>query len=318
MKKFLFLIISVLVLAGGAFLAYEQLKPPSFDNTPTRFVILKGQTASGVAASLYSQGFIKNPIAFRIYATLTGKTTKIQAGEYEIGKNLTVPQILDAFQGGPSEVWVTVQEGIRREEIAQRFIDGLSLSGEVANEFRSEFLELTADKEGYLFPDTYLVPKDATVTLVVNLLTNTFKLKVGTVDKKHIILASILERETLGEAEKPIVAGILFKRAENNWPLQADATAQYARDTIKCKNNPSCKYWEPVTRDDLAINSPMNTYKFPGLPPAPIANPGLTTIQAALNPEDSPYWYYLHDLNGEIHYATTLDEHNANIAKYFR
>src|SRR5581483_2493272 len=119
--------------------------------------------------------------------------------------------------------------------------------------------------------------------------------------------ASIIERETKSEEERPIVAGILLKRINAGWPLQADATIQYALGN-----------WDPVNADDLKIQSPYNTYLNTGLPPTPICNPGLSSINAAKNPTQSNYWYYLHDKDGQIHYATTIDEQNANIAKYLQ
>jgi UPF0755 protein len=124
-----------------------------------------------------------------------------------------------------------------------------------------------------------------------------------------IVMASILERETKTDAERPIVAGILLNRIEDGMPLQVDASVQYAVGTSK-------NWWPILTLEDLKINSSYNTYKFRGLPPGPIASPGLSSIEAVMNPEKSDFWYYIHDSDGKIHYAKTLAEHNANIAKY--
>ncbi|MEJ2347990.1 MAG: endolytic transglycosylase MltG, partial [Patescibacteria group bacterium] len=131
-----------------------------------------------------------------------------------------------------------------------------------------------------------------------------------------ITLASLLERETITNEERPVVAGILWKRVEAGWPLQVDAAVQYAIATADCQGKIECEWWPILTKEDLAINSSYNTYKYPGLPPAPIASPGLSSIKAAIFPEDSPYWFYLHDADGEIHYAETLEEHNANVSRY--
>jgi UPF0755 protein len=124
-----------------------------------------------------------------------------------------------------------------------------------------------------------------------------------------VTLASIIERETKTDAERPIVAGILINRLNAGMPLQVDAAVQYAIGTSK-------DWWPILGLTDLKINSPFNTYKFAGLPPAPIANPGLSSLKAAFAPTATSYWYYIHDSTGQIHYAKTLAEHNANIAKF--
>lgn len=134
-----------------------------------------------------------------------------------------------------------------------------------------------------------------------------------------LILASIVEREVKFNNDRPIVAGILLKRLEKNWPLQADATVQYAIASAKCKGKSAkCGNWWPknLTREDLKIKSPYNTYLYPGLPPGPICNPGLAAIEAVLNPVGSEYWFYLSDEEGKMHYAKTAEEHEENISKY--
>ena len=133
--------------------------------------------------------------------------------------------------------------------------------------------------------------------------------KVGSLDPKTLILASLIERETKHDAEKPIVAGIINKRLAEGWPLELDATVQY-------QLGKSGDWWPNTTLLDRKIKSPYNTYLNRGLPASPICNPGLVSIDAAKNPADSPYWFYLHDREGNIHYAATLEEHNQNISKY--
>jgi UPF0755 protein len=122
-------------------------------------------------------------------------------------------------------------------------------------------------------------------------------------------MASIIERETKTNEERPVVAGILWKRLENDWPLQVDATLQYAIANSET-------WWPILTKEDLEINSSYNSYKFTVLPPTPIASPGLSSIKASANPQDSDYWFYIHDPEAQIHYAETIEEHNNNIRKY--
>ena len=133
-----------------------------------------------------------------------------------------------------------------------------------------------------------------------------------------VTLASMIERETITDEERPIVSGILIKRLENDWALQVDAAVQYAVANSKIKSSSSRleNYWETITKLDLEINSPFNTYKYTGLPPSPIANPGLSSLSAALNPQESSYWFYLHDPKGIIHYAEDIEGHNENVRKY--
>jgi len=132
-----------------------------------------------------------------------------------------------------------------------------------------------------------------------------------------IILASLIEREMKTGDERPIVAGIILNRLNAGMPLQIDATVQYAVASARCGSEIiSCAWWEPLASADLVINSPYNTYENTGLPPTPIANPGLSAIKAAYNPSTTDYLYYIHDSSGTIHYATTLEEQDANIKKY--
>lgn len=203
--------------------------------------------------------------------------------------------------------------------MASRFADTLGKD----QLFVDEFLSLTEGKEGMLFPDTYLFPKEASASSIVKKLLSNFDAKTQGLSSatnlnpnQVLTLASLIERETKKGSEREIVAGILLKRMEAGWPLQVDAAVQYAVADKKSGGKSLDNWWPILTRDDLGIDSPYNTYRFQGLPPAPIANPGLTAIKAAYSPQDSEYWYYIHDNSGVIHYGRTLEEHNQNIAKY--
>ncbi len=313
----IFLFLAVFLI--GFIWFFRSSGPVSTVKTEQRFLIEKGSGASLVGANLQKQGLVKSPLAFKIYVQLTGKSAKIQAGEYLISPNLTLFQLVDLFLEGPQEVWVTVPEGLRREEIAFKMTEGLGLEGAAKERFIKEFLAKSQGLEGYLFPDTYLLPRDVTASVAVTVMKSTFDKKVNfAYTNKDIILASILERETITTQERPIVAGILINRLNAGWAIQTDATVQYAVGSANCVvPTATCDWWpRPLTQADLEIKSPYNTYTNTGLPPAPISNPGLTSINAVVNYEDSPYWYYLHDSEGQIHYGATLEEHNANISKY--
>jgi UPF0755 protein len=321
MKKLFFIpLLLVFILASGAVWFYKNIQPVSSNKDYKDFLITRGASASQIGAKLESSGFIKSALAFKIYIQFTGKAGGIQTGEFRLTPGFTLFQTVDQLLRGPTELWVVIPEGLRREEIAAKFTAGLDRDAS----FSAEFLDASKGVEGTLFPDTYLFAKDAKAIFIVNKMTKTFSTKTNDLAAspdlsfdQRVVLASIIERETKTAQERPIVAGILLNRIEIGMPLQVDAAVQYAVASARCKNQPiGCSWWTPLTRDDLAINSPYNTYKFAGLPPGPISNPGESSLEAAFNPSETDYLYYIHDNEGQIHYAKTLAEHNANIAKY--
>lgn len=332
MKRFslVFLIVVFILLGFGGFIWWNSaIKPVSTTKESKSFVIAKGSGTTQIANKLQKEGLIKSALAFRFYVQLTGRQNKVQAGEYDLSPSVSLIEIVDELTKGPRELWVAIPEGLRREEVADKFASGLQKSPQDKTIFTTQFLTLSQGKEGMLFPDTYLFPKTASASAVVSSMTNTFdkrfdsKLRTdmesqGLTLNQVLTLASILERETVTDEERPMVADILVKRWKADWPLQADATVQYAMANVRCKNPASCESWwpRPITAADLEITSPYNTYKFPGLPPAPIASPGLSSIKAVIYRQVNAYWFYLHDSKGEIRYAETLEEHNANVRKY--
>lgn len=187
------------------------------------------------------------------------------------------------------------------------------------------FLQKTATLEGTLYPDTYLVPREIETTTLISLLTNTYKNKVATplasefqastlTEVEVLTLASLIEREAKGYEQMRHVAGILFNRLEIGMPLQVDATLQYAKGF----NAVSGTWWTPPLAADKQLTSAYNTYQNPGLPPGPIANPGVDAIKAVLDPLEVDDLFYLHAPDGSFHYARTLEQHNANVNKYLR
>lgn len=331
MKKVTFFLPVFIVFLCGLIIWWNiNTKPFSTNQSLETFIIAKGSSASLIGNKLKEEGFIKNSFVFKLYVLFTGKQQKIQAGEYRLSPSWNLLKIVDQFTKGPEEIWVTIPEGLRKEEIAERVIKSLGKNSQDSEIFRNEFINLTKDKEGFLFPDTYLFPQMATASIVVNKLTQTFEKKVDTkllseIKKSSysleevITVASLVERETRSDSERLLVAGIIYKRLQANWPLQVDASVQYAVSNTKCTRNiEDCDWWPGLTKDDIQINSAFNTYKNTGLPPQPISNPGINSINAAVYPETSSYWFYLHDSKGVIHYAKTIEEHNYNIATYLR
>src|SRR5581483_74313 len=210
MMKKLLLIIFIFILISLLSIIWfvNSIMPLGNDKSIKHFEIAPGTNAYQIGINLQNQNLIKSAIAFRIYSQITQSAKFIKPGTYELSNNLGVPQITNKLLAGPVSIWVTLPEGLRREEMADRFIESLSLRGQEAKDFKDKFLSLTQGKEGYLFPDTYLVSKDSTPANLVKMLEDNFEKKVNSnIDKSTLILASIIERETKSEEERPIVAG---------------------------------------------------------------------------------------------------------------
>lgn len=323
-KKNLLIVLSLIVVGLGASalgVGYWLNQPlNSQDDQEVRFVIARGSSITAIGQKLADQKLIKNPLAFRVVVKLKNLSNQIQAGSFLLSPSMSVDEIAQTLTQGTEDVWVTIPEGWRREEIAQ------SIARQNFPEFDvDEFLEITASEEGRLFPDTYLVPQQASASQMAQLLTNTFDRKINSELSnlvksspydlnQAIIMASIVEREGRGESELAMIAGILYNRLEQGMPLQTDATLQY----ITGFNELTQSWWNTPTSADKKLESPFNTYLYAGLPPAPISNPGLDALKAALNPTPSNYLFYLHDQTGKIHYARTYEEHLSNISEYLR
>ncbi|MFH2085668.1 MAG: endolytic transglycosylase MltG [bacterium] len=271
----------------------------SKSNVSQEFEIVKGESVRTIASHLEEKNLIKSELVFRLLVTQNKLT--IQAGIYQLSPSQSPMSIaLSLTKGLALDSKLTIPEGYRSEQIAEAV--GIPTQ---------EFLISAKGLEGQLFPDTYFVKEVITADVLVTLLHDNFLKKVGNIDQATLTLASLVERETKGDTEKPIVAGILKKRLAANWALELDATIQYFL------GKPGA-WWPNTTLADRKLASPYNTYLHLGLPPTPICNPGLASISSARSPQDSTYWFYLHDDKGGIHYGATLAEHNANIAKYIR
>lgn len=317
---------SALALAAFAIWFIAASRPVSPDtNKRINITISKGQGLNSIGNTLKEAGLIRSVRAFRIQIIISNLATKIQAGDFAIPPNLSLSQVAQSLTHGTSDRWVTLLEGWRSQEIAQALVDVLSKDNPDYTFDADAFIALTRDLEGKLYPDTYSFSRTTTAQDVVDRLTGRFSSQIETLtnnsglsDYQALILASLIEREALADSERPIIAGVLLNRLNNGWPLQVDATVQYAKTSSSCRIL-TCDWWpNNITRADLEIDSPYNTYKNQGLPPAPISNPSFTTLKSAYNPAKTPYWFYLHEPTGEIHFAKTIEEHNANVAKYLK
>lgn len=326
--------ILLLIAALVTFVWWSSVTGPvnSKDSTPRPFLITKGESLQSIARKLEKEGFVKDDLGFRIFVQIQGLQKGIKAGNYRLSPNLSLSQILSQLIIGPKELWITYKEGLRREEIVDATVNGLGMDEVIAKKFAQEFMFESTNLEGQLFPDTYLFSPDTTAKAVVSRLKAIFysrvteKMKTDTKANdltfaQTLVLASIIERETRGGDERPIVAGILFNRLNAGWPLQTDATLQYITGSKRCSAkagafNFDCEWWKPPLIADKSLVSPFNTYTNEGLPPLPIANPGISAINAAIYPKETEYWFYLHGTDGQIHYGRTSEEHSENIRKY--
>lgn len=316
-KRFSFLIVMLLLVVGGIAAWWVTAISPVdvSDKTAHMFVIKPGEGVREIANNLKSEGLIRNPVAFFLIVKQQRLDNKIQAGDFRLTKNMSTQTIAENLTHGSVDIWVTFPEGVRAEEIADILEEKIPTYNE---SWRPSLIE----HEGYLFPDTYLIPTDATVDQVISILTNTFETKYQevsgprqkTYSKEEIVnISAMVEREALFDEDRELVASVIFNRLEIGMGLNIDATVQYALGYQEATK----KWWKRgLTTADLRYRSAYNTYIHAGLPPTPIANPGLGALQAVADAPDTSYLYYISDPQGHNHYARTLAEHNANIQKY--
>lgn len=278
------------------------------------FVVEKGQGVREISNSLKLKGLIKNPIVFFLLVKQLGLDKKIEAGDFRLSPSMTANEIAQDLTHGTLDIWITIPEGKRATEIAE-------IIKEKIPTYNSAWANVLVQNEGYLFPDTYLIPKDANINNVVSQMRNNFEQKYKSLNASKtklnkneiVILASLVERETRFVQDRPLVASVLLNRLEIGMKLDIDATVQYALGYSQEEKN----WWRKnLTFEDLKISSPYNTYRNAGIPPGPIANPGIEALNAVVNPENTNYIYYISDKTGHLHFAKTLQEHNANIEKY--
>ncbi|MDD4107053.1 MAG: endolytic transglycosylase MltG [Candidatus Shapirobacteria bacterium] len=320
MKKFplVLFIISLVIGIGIYSFVNSNITPVSLDTKNKIFIVNEGEGIQTISQNLFQDGFIKNEHAFLIYSIITRQNNKLQSGTFRLSASLSVPEIIKKLtSGGISDYWLKIIDGSRLEEIARLFPSGLSFNSQ-------EFLTKYKLKEGYFFPDSYLIPSYFNLDQTVEVINKNFVEKFAKakenstsnlIDEDIVILASLLEREGRSLESKQMIAGIIINRLNLGKPLQIDATAQYARDNLS-KNITT--YWQPVSKQDLQIDSSYNTYKNQGLPPRPICSPGYNSLFAAFHPTDSDYIYYITGNDGKMYYAVTFEEHNSNIAKYLK
>jgi UPF0755 protein len=301
-------------------LAAFAASAPKNTTYPATFTIEPGTSVAAIADTAEASGVVRSSFLLYTLLTLRYDPTAIYAGSYtlaEPGSVFSVAKVLGSGKINDESITLTIPEGMRVKDIAA--LVEASLPSISAHDYEAA----ASDLEGYLYPETYRIPKHFTALDVVNLERATYEERVrplreqiaasGFSEYEVLTLASIIEREANDETSMKMVSGIFQNRLSIGMALQADASIEYTLDT------PLGELEEGELAANLReLDSPYNTYLYSGLPPTPIANPGLTAIKAVLEPTPSEYFYYLTDSEGNFYYAKTLDEHNDNIAKYLQ
>ena len=346
------LLLGLLIFSGVYFswtMVTDIFQPVNTNQGKTvAIVVQSGDTGLQIADELQAKGLIRNALAFRIWARIKGLDTHLQAGAYNLNTGMTIDAIIgQLLNAQPDDYIVSIPEGLRIEQTSHR----LGAAG--LPRFKTqEFLNYTKNPaqfpdaakypilksipsgnsmEGLLFPDTYLIPVNATARDVVNLMLTEFTDKVQqnhleVMAKKNnmslyqmVILASIVEREVIFEKDRPLVASVYWNRiyrqnAETVGLLDADPTVQYARDS----QPGTTIYWQPLNNvgASIAPNSPWNTYVNKGFPPTPICSPGLASMIAASSPATTDYYFFLSKKDGTNVYAKNQAEFAADQQKY--
>lgn len=308
------LLLATLLACAGVYVQYALTAPDGFP-VETELVIEPGMTTAAIADQLYEQGYVRSPSLLYAVLVLLHDPLELKASTYIFSQPLNTLELAKRLMLGDygnDLVRFVHYEGESRKLIAERAARVLKGFDE------AEFMQLTEGKEGKLFPDTYLLPKTYTADELAKLLLDTYETRVGPLrsainksrlsEDEVINLASILEREANSPESKSLVAGILLRRMEIGMPLQVDASMEYVIN----------KPLNELTAADLDIDSPYNTYLNAGLPPTPIGNPGLTAIQAVLEPASSTYLFYLTGNDGKFYYSNTYEEHKRNVAAHLR
>ncbi len=333
------LLIVVVVVAGaaagfGVYALNRMREPYKGFSEAERFVdIPAGSGAAEIRRRLVDAGVVSDEWAFRAALLWTGQARALKAGEYRFDRPMSVVEVIDTIARGDVYTHpITFPEGLTIREMAAIYQQsGFGTAAEFAEAARnvsliSDLDPAARDLEGYLFPETYTFPRGTPVTTLIAQMVTRFRDTYADLEGKRsgelnlslrqlVTLASLVEKETGKGEERPLVAAVYRNRLTRNMLMQADPTVVYA--LVKAGT-----YDGNIRRGDLAIDSPYNTYKSPGLPPGPIASPGRASIEAALAPADVPYLYFVSRNDGSHAFAETLTQHNANVqehqVQYFR
>jgi UPF0755 protein len=325
------LVLLVVAAIGVGGWIYVSLQRPykGYEATEQFVEIPPGSGTAGMGRRLAEAGVIRSANSFRVAVWLRGNARRLQAGEYRFDRPMTAAEVVDKIARGDVYVRsITFREGLTVREMAAHYeSSGFGTASDfIAASKRADLITAVdpaaKDLEGYLFPDTYTLPRRATADQLIERMVDRFQ-KALTPDvrdqaaqrglsvRELITLASLVEKETGKAEERPIVAGVYWNRLKIGMGLQCDPTVIYALMLAG-------RYDGNIRKGDLQIDSPYNTYRYAGLPPGPIAAPGEAAIKASANPADVPYLYFVSRNDGSHVFSTTLEEHNRNVNEFQR
>jgi UPF0755 protein len=330
MKRIAALILLLLLMAaGGAYVVYDRVNAPYRGYaTPEQFVdIPSGLSTAAIGQRLTATGIVRDAVTYRVALWRSGAARRLQAGEYRFDHPMTPAEVIGQIaRGEVDRIRVTFPEGLTIAEMSRIFeSSGMGTAADFVAAARDVSLiasidPVARDLEGYLFPDTYAVPRRTDASQLVRIMVDQFSKVVtdelrdeasqhGWTVRQMVTIGSIIEKETARPEERPLVAAVYMNRLWIGMGLQCDPTVIYALERAG-------KYTGNLRRDDLAFDSPYNTYRYPGLPPGPIAAPGRTSLEAVARPADVDYLYFVSRNDGSHQFARTLAEHNRNVQKY--
>ncbi|MEK9173432.1 MAG: endolytic transglycosylase MltG [Patescibacteria group bacterium] len=317
-KKIVYLFVFMPIILVAIFFSLEA-SPVSNKANYEEFYVSKGESLDSVAERLGASKLIRSPLVFKILGLATGSSKKIQPGQFDLSPHLSTAAIISKFvKAGSGSITVTIPEGLTIYEVDKILSEASVISP-------GALIRLSKDKkiEGRLFPDTYKFLTNTKTEEIVDIFIDNFDKKVGSIlgndpknQEENLILASLIQEEIPDPGEQKIAAGVLKKRVKVGMPLQVDATICYAKRVRSAEKWASCY---PLTPLDMKIDSTYNTYLYKGWPPGPIASPGFSAVSAAVEPQDSPYWFYLSDpLSRRTVFSENLEEHNRNISTFLK
>jgi len=330
MKKLLGFLLLVLIGAGAAAgVLYLRINRPyrGFEGNEQFVEIPQGTGSLPIGERLVAAGVIRDTVTFRTALWMSNKGRHLKAGEYRFDRAMTPFEVIDKIaRGDVFVISITFPEGLTFAEMAKIFAShGLGTAASFVQAAKDPApihdLDPSAqDLEGYLFPETYAVPRHTDAARLARMMVARFE-KVFTPElrqaaaarsltvRQAVTLASIVEKETAKAEERPLVAAVYTTRLRIGMALQCDPTVIYG--LVKAG-----RYDGNIHKDDLSFDSPYNTYRHPGLPPGPIASPGRASIEAAVHPADADFLYFVSRNDGSHEFSRTLEEHNRNVQKY--
>jgi UPF0755 protein len=331
LKRLLIKLIALLVVivaAAAVWILIGVARPYKGYDAPEQFVeIGPGAGPRTIGRRLVEAGVVRDQVSFAFALSRSGQSRRLQAGEYRFDRPMTAYEVIDKIARGDVYVRpVTFREGLTIKQMAAIYEkEGFGKAEEFVHASRNAALvhdldSAATDLEGYLFPETYALPRAKGARELVQRMVTSFRdaLTTEIVDRaaarglsvrELVTLASLVEKETARPEERPLVAAVYTNRLRIGMGLQCDPTVIYALER-------EGKFTGNLRREDLRFDSPYNTYRYAGLPPGPIAAPGRASLEAAANPADVPYIYFVSRNDGSHAFASNLDEHNRNVFEY--